>query len=106
MKEGSKRDNVLILDLEETLVSAEGLRKDAIEFIKKASEKFVLVLLTNYSEARMNEILNSYLLKPYFDLAISAVEYDMRKPDPRIIGIIKAILIQAYDQHDCTGFRA
>jgi FMN phosphatase YigB (HAD superfamily) len=99
MRGESKREKVLILDLEETLVGTDGLRKDAMDFIRKASEKFILVLLTNHSEVRMNEILNSYLLKPYFDLTISAVEYDMRKPDPRIIGIIRAMLKDKFNQN-------
>ena len=91
-KREKRREKVLIVDLEETLVNKDGLVKGAANFLSKASSDFVLVLLTNHTRKKMDEILNSYLLRPYFDLVISAAEYEMKKPDPRIIGVIRAML--------------
>ncbi len=86
------REHVLIIDLEETLVSDGNPVEDAVKFLERVRSQFVTVLLSNHTEARIREILSMHLLFPYFDLVVSATDYDMKKPDPRIIGVIRALL--------------
>ncbi len=96
-EEGEDRDRVLIIDLEETVVSDGNPVEDAVKFLEKVRNQFVTVLLSNHTEARIREILSTHLLFPYFDLVVSATDYDMKKPDPRIVGVIRALL------HDKLG---
>ena len=97
-KEKDKRRKVLIVDLEETLVSGNELVDDALKFLEKVRKEYVVVLLSNYTESRIKEILSRHILYPYLDLVVSATDYDMRKPDPRIIGVIRSLLYDKFDR--------
>ncbi len=97
-KEKDSRRKVLIVDLEETLVSGNELVEDALKFLEKVRKEYVVVLLSNHTEAKIKEILSSHLLYPYFDLVVSATDYDMRKPDPRIIGVIRTLLYDKFER--------
>lgn len=83
---------VIILDLADTLTTAGRLHGDALKFLEGAKRTHRLVLISNSAQRDIDELLDDYHIHHLFDLVISANEFDMKKPDPRIINTSIALL--------------
>lgn len=83
---------VLILDLADTLTTAGRLHGDALPFLENARKQYKLILISNSSQRDIEDLLMDYNIDRYFDLVLSAAEFEMKKPDPRIINTSIALL--------------
>ncbi len=83
---------ILITDLENIITNESGIMEDAPEFLAGAHEKFFIVLLTNGPAKDAQERVRSFGLSEYVDFIISAGDYEMPKPDSRIINVLLALL--------------
>ena len=83
---------ILITDLENVLTNDAGLESDAMDFLSGAHEKFFIVILTNSPAKDTQERIKSLGIAPHIDFVISAGDYEMEKPDSRMINVLLAIL--------------
>ncbi|MBU4245827.1 MAG: HAD family hydrolase [Nanoarchaeota archaeon] len=83
---------ILITDLENVLTNDAGLESDAMDFLSGAHEKFFIVLLTNLPAKNTQERVKSLGITGVIDFVISAADYEMAKPDSRMINVLLAIL--------------
>ncbi len=83
---------ILVTDLDNIITNEAGLIGDAPEFLSCAHEKFFIVLLTNGPAKDVQERVHSLGLAEYVDFVISAGDYEMPKPDSRIINVLLALL--------------
>ena len=83
---------ILVTDLDNIITNDTGLAADAMEFLSGAHEKYFIVLLANSPAKEMQERVKSLGLTEYIDFVISAGDYEMQKPDARIINVLLAIL--------------
>lgn len=83
---------ILITDLENVLTNDAGLESDAMDFLTGAHEKFFIVLLTNMSAKSAQDRVKSLGISSFVDFVISASDYEMAKPDSRMINVLLAIL--------------
>lgn len=83
---------ILITDLENVLTNDAGLENDAMDFLTGAHEKFFIVLLTNLPAKDAQDRVKSLGLSSFIDFVISAGDYEMAKPDSRMINVLLAIL--------------
>lgn len=83
---------ILITDLDNILTNEAGITEDAPEFLTGAHEKFFIVLLTDGPAKDAQERVRSLGLSEYIDFIISAGDYEMPKPDSRIINVLLALL--------------
>lgn len=83
---------ILITDLDNVITSETGLAGDAAEFLSGAHDKYFIVLLTDSPAKDAQERVKSLGISTYIDFVISAGDYEMPKPDSRIINVLLAIL--------------
>jgi|GEM_PF-1527703 len=83
---------ILITDLENVLTNDAGLESDAMDFLTGAHEKFFIVILTNRPAKETQDRLKSLGVMQHIDFVISAGDYEMAKPDSRMINVLLAIL--------------
>lgn len=83
---------ILLTDLDNIFCGEGGLYDDALPFLRAAHERFFIILLTNNSFADTKARVSSLGLSEYVDFIISASEYEMPKPDPRMINVLLALL--------------
>jgi len=84
---------LLITELDNIFCNENGaLYDDATGFLKAAHEKFFTILLTNHPLKNTQERVRGFGISEYIDLIVSATEYEMPKPDPRMINVLLALL--------------
>lgn len=83
---------LLITDLDNVFFTDSGLYDDAMEFLRGAHERLFTVILTNHPLKNTKERIEGQGISEYIDLVISATEYEMPKPDPRIVNVLLALL--------------
>lgn len=84
---------LLITELDNILCNENGaLYEDAIGFLRAAHEKFFTIILTNHPLRNTQERVRNFGISEYIDLIVSATEYEMPKPDPRMINVLLALL--------------
>lgn len=89
---------VAIFDLSNTLYSRLNLYDDVLPILKDLkANKWVVVALSNLDRQGMNDVLEGFNIKDYFDIVVSAKDYDTLKPDPRLINITLTLV------EDLTG---
>ncbi len=89
---------VVIFDLTDTLYSRLKLYDDVVPILKELkANKWIVVALSNLDRQSIDEILENFGIKDYFDVIVSAKDYDTLKPDPRLINIVLTLV------EDLTG---
>ncbi len=79
---------VVIFDLTDTLYSRLKLYDDVVPILKDLkANKWVIVALSNLDRQSIEEILENFDIKGYFDVIVSAKDYDTLKPDPKLVNI-------------------
>ncbi|NOR85349.1 HAD hydrolase-like protein [archaeon] len=88
-----KHKRAVIFDVQETLYSNGRLFSDTISFLEKLKKQgFLLAVLSNASKDYLDELLDGFKISKYFDCVLSARDYDTKKPDPMLIGVLVALL--------------
>ena len=83
----------VIFDLQDTLYSNGRLFPDTIRFLEKLKKQgFILAVLSNAPKDYVVELLESFKISKYFDCVVSAIDYDTKKPDPMLMGVMVAHL--------------
>ena len=83
---------ILITDIDNVLTNDAGLESDAMDFLTGAHEKFFIVILTNSPAKDTHERMKTLGIAQHIDFVISAGDYEMAKPDSRMINVLLAIL--------------
>jgi len=84
---------ILITELDNILCNESGaLYDDAGGFLRAAHDKFFTIILTNHPLRNTQERVRNFGISEYIDLIVSATEYEMPKPDPRMINVLLALL--------------
>ena len=100
LSETLKHKRAVIFDLQDTLYSNGRLFPDTIRFLEKLKKQgFILAVLSNAPKDYVVELLDSFKIYKYFDCVVSAIDYDTKKPDPTLIGVMVALL------NDVCGFK-
>ena len=102
-----RHKRVVIFDLQDTLYSNGRLFPDTIRFLEKLKKQgFILAVLSNAPKDYMDELLESFKISKYFDCVVSAIDYDTKKPDPMLMGVMVAQLSDVcginLDKQDCV----
>ena len=83
---------ILITDIDNVLTNDAGLESDAMDFLTGAHEKFFIVILTNSPAKETQERIKTLGISQHVDFVISAGDYEMAKPDSRMVNVLLAIL--------------
>lgn len=95
---------ILITDLDNILCKEDGrLQEDAADFLRGAHEKMFIIILTNHPLKNTEERAANLKISQYIDLIVSATEYEMPKPDPRMINVLLALLNTEGKKFDKSG---
>lgn len=98
LSETLKHKRVVIFDLQDTLYSNNRLFPDTITFLEKLKKQgFILAVLSNAPKDYLNELLESFKISQFFDCVVSAIDYDTKKPDPMLMGVMVAQLNDVCD---------
>ena len=107
LSETLKHKRAVIFDLQDTLYSNGRLFPDTIRFLDKLKNKgFILAVLSNAPKDYLDELLESFKISKYFDCVVSAIDYDTKKPDPMLMGVMVAHLSDVcgvtLEKQDCV----
>ncbi len=95
---------ILITDLDNILCKEDGrLQEDTLDFLRGAHEKMFIAILTNHPLKNTEERAKALKISQYLDLIVSATDYEMPKPDPRIINVLLALLNTEGKKFDKSG---
>lgn len=84
---------ILVTDIKNILAADSGIiAEGALEFLKAAHEDFFITVLTNMPLKDAQEDIKRLDLSMYIDFVLSAADYEMPKPDHRIINVLLALL--------------
>ena len=98
VKEERKRDEikkvkVAYIDVNHTLISNGVMYEEVPKFLKWLKNKgYVICAVSSLRKEDMAEMLEAFDIYDLFDVIISTLDYDMLKPDPRIINVANALI--------------
>lgn len=90
---------VIVLDFSLSLYGVNGVFRDTSSFLEKVKDEYAISIIADEDMKRIIDKLDSLGIRKYFTVIVSSREYDMRKPDHRLVNLAIALISDETGEH-------